>query len=231
MRNMKPIRYLRPMALIIPGQATASGRLNDVVLYTTRWGNVCRGNTKPTKPATPRQLAQRVRYTDINRLWLQLSRNEKVAWEQTYGMRNYQNFLKVNLNLVQVGQPPLRIPPNTVTIQFIKDFSPGTFTPSILGIHWQHNDGTITLAHNEYMVLSATQPRASHARCFDPWYRICVIYPPGTTSPIDFIHEYSTTWFPTTVTVGLRIFVQAIIVDSGSGFASPPYYCNQLITS
>lgn len=230
------------MALVVNGSIQANGKLNDVVFYRSRWGNVVRANNLINQANSPQQTAVRGSFTTLSNQWTALSPADKTAWatfarfldpknyfEHVYYSRGYQEFLSRNINLNKIGKPPIGLPAGYGNIQSITKLTPQPGDAWAFHFGWEHADGTITLAPNQYMVISSTINRAPHSRDPDPPYRITQIFPPGTTGVQDLSAAWATTWAPTTVIPGMRIFISAQMIDGLTGRAGTKVYASGLM--
>lgn len=230
------------MALIVSGNMQANGKLNDVVFYRSRWGNVVRTNNPIIQANTPQQTAVRGSFTTISAAWIALSPADRAEWatfaqfldpktyfEHIYYSKGYQEFLSRNINLTKIGQPNLTLPAGYGKIQSITKLTPQPGDGWAFKFGWEHEDGTITLAPNQYMVISSTINRSPHSRDPDPPYRITQVFPPGTTAPQDLTTAWNTTWSPITVIPGMRIFMSAQMIDGLTGRAGTKVYASGLM--
>lgn len=91
----------------------AVGRFAGFVIATWRREICYIRRTWKEIEATPKQLEVRRLYSEVDRLWRRLSREEKEAWRKIArgeGISNYAAFMAVNLKRAFAGEPLLRIP-------------------------------------------------------------------------------------------------------------------------
>lgn len=218
------------MALIQTNVGSINGKLADCVYYSSRWGNVVRENFTPYNPSSPKQVTVRTGFLNASNLWGTLTTNQKAEWELHFGRRSYQKFIGINFNREKLGLPMLTNPVEFPKYKNLKSLVPGVSTVAKLDINWQFYDGILSSDARTYLYISATQPKAAHARCPDPWYRVVATIPPLTAPPFDIMPGYLANWNPVVPIVGMRIMVQCFVVDGPSGNQLTPVYTSALTT-
>lgn len=141
------------------------GRVGGSLILTNRYG-ACAGNFRsPTNPQSPRQAAQRRKFTLVSREWTAgLSDEDRdawitaatdPAWEQTppfgppYQPSGYELFSIVNLGGFDLFFP-LVLPPDpasTTTVAADELIAEEGFPPSTISLHFESTQPADTLVH------------------------------------------------------------------------------------
>lgn len=118
------------------------GGLSASIAGTTfsrnRYGSYMRNKTSPVQPHSVDQLSQRANFASVSSLWRSLDAATQLAWKtfaaaypftDVFGSTMYLTpnalFIKLNLNLLSIGEPVITVPvlPLTPTVFTIDDIT------------------------------------------------------------------------------------------------------------
>ena len=225
------------MALIKFGMVVsdARGKLGGQVFSKNRQGSYVRTKVTPVNAQTPFQQAVRDRLASFSAQWRALSEAQRNAWNaaapafegtnvfgDTVAPTGKNLFTRLNMNLVNIGNPPITEPPtpaevNTAGIQGVTAMASGSIVLVTLS-----NEVT-----GSGVIVSGTAPLSAGINFFKNRVRqidsLGVI--PGTE--LDESAQWSNKFGE--LIAGQKLAFKLVFVNATTGQASPPVFGSTII--
>ena len=113
--------------------AEVRGKINGTVFARNHYSAYARNKVTPLNPQTPRQLFVRAMFAQLSSSWRGLTQEERNAWNRavydflktnifgdTIKPTGLNLFIRININLQNIGQPIVKFPPVPVPVDAIK---------------------------------------------------------------------------------------------------------------
>lgn len=209
-------------ALVVEGR----GKLNGNVASRNRAGAYLRTKVSPVNPSTTAQAEVRNRLGGLSQAWRGLTAAAIASWNNAVSsfaktdifgdLKNpsgFNLFVRLNSNLLNVGESQLSTPPLPDDIAALTGLSvtAETGTESFEVTFAPAADADVS-----YLVF-ATAPQSPGKSFVKSEYRQIAVIASGDTSPIDLLSEYQAVFGSTGAEEGQKIFVKLVPISLNSG--------------
>jgi hypothetical protein len=209
-----------------------SGSVGGVTSSRNRYGQYRRTRAIPVNPNSSAQGQVRARLAANSAAWRTLTDLQRAGWEglasqmtrtdalgHQYSLNGFAAFCSVNNNLAAAGVATITAAPELVTPPALLT---GALTASAAAMSLAY---TATPLDTNAKLFVFASPQRSAGRTFEGDFRLVHVSAAAAASPANIFAGY-TAKFGTPV-VGNKVFVSAVVVDSG--FASGPLITSAIV--
>ena len=211
-------------AIVVAG----SGKLGGHVFARNKGNDYVRTKTKPLNPKTTSQVGVRNNFTSNSQGWRALTDNQRKAWNsasinfpkkgklaQTEILSGFQLYMRINNNLLNIGQAVIATPPTPAQVAALTSLSlafsatastsTATFAPA-------------TVPSGVTMVIQGCAPVSQGKFNVNNRFRNFTTVAPAGTSPANIYAAYVAKFGA--AAVGQKVFIRAKLVEDASGLES-----------
>lgn len=208
-------------AFVVAGRGSAGG----TVASRNTYGTYFRNKVTPINPSTTAQQLVRSFMAAVSQAWKGLTQTQRDLWDQItssyqttdifgdlFKYTGFNLFMKLNRNLLEIGESQIADAPAPATVQGILSLSIAVdvFTTDFLVTY------TPAIDANTKVLVYATAPQSQGKKFVKSEYRKIDVMVTADASPFDIIAEYEAV-FGSVGSEGGKIFLQMRPVDIATG--------------
>jgi len=215
------------------------GKLNGSVFAKNRGGAYVRTKVTPVNPSTAAQTTVRAALTSFSQAWRNLTQAQRDAWNgavsnftgtdifgdiKTPSGINLYN--KLNLNLANISEPSLLVPPTPGTVGYLSDL--------VLSIADGANTMTLAATLNDLtagqkIVVEATEQLSAGIENANSKFAKIAVLAGTSTSPFNLYAAYEAKFGAPVA--GKKIFVRVKAVEIASGVSGLPTSASAIVVA
>ena len=213
------------------GVSEMRGKEGGNIFSRNAYGAYIKQKVSPTNPNTTKQQVQRSLMGNLAQAWANLTAGQRAAWDNLGSQVTRVNvfgdqttytgfalFMRLNRNLTAIGQSTIDDAPSipTIPVLTLGTLTPDADTPAMTLAFSPTSPGT-----GLYLAVYATNNIVTGRSFVKNFYRLVGSYSNPSSSPQAIYSDWNA-YFSNDLIAGAKIYVQAKLIDSATGFDGVP---------